>query len=286
MARALWISLHLIYGSFVGAYRARRGLGLPKSQSRWDAEYSNGSWKYLDGMPERSRQMVALGYILGLEGQRRVLDVGCGTAGFLELGKNFPLSGYHGIDISEVAISNARQRFRGTDIGFPVRFEVADFEAFTSESRYDVILFNESLSYARDPMAILQHCRGLLSPDGVFLVSLCYNWWLSPLMERITRAYRTLHSSEVINEEGLTWQIRVLAVDGSSESVPLPVRPGIRRWAGLRSMLAESRVMILENIGAILLRGSVNGAGREMGRGSHQPNNEESKHHTPYRVRR
>lgn len=256
MAQALWISRHLIYGSFIGAYRARRGLGLPKSQATWDAEYSAGSWNYLEGMSERSRHMIALGHILGLEGQRRVLDVGCGAGGLLELGKHFPLSGYHGIDISKVAISKARQRFRGMDTGFPIQFEVADFESFTSESRYDVILFNESLSYARDPVAILKHCRGLLSPEGVFLISLCYNWWQNPLMDRITSAYRTLQSSDVINEEGLTWQIRVLAVDSSSESGPLSVRPRIRQWARLGSILAESRVMIMENIGAIILRGS------------------------------
>lgn len=284
MAQALWITRHLIYGSFIGAYRARRGLGLPKSQATWDAEYSAGSWNYLEGMSERSRHMVALGYILGLEGQRRVLDVGCGAGGLLELGKHLPLSGYHGIDISKVAISSARQCFRGMDTGFPVQFEVADFESFTSDSRYDVILFNESLSYARDPMAILKHCRALLSPEGVFLISLCYNWWQSPLMERITSAYRTLHSSDVINEEGLTWQIRVLTVDRSSESVPLSVRPGIRRWARLRSILAESRVMIIENIGAIILRGSSTLRAEKL---PGPPSaDKESEHHPPRRVRR
>lgn len=151
--RAVWMCRHFIYGSFIGAYRARRGLGQPKSPATLDAEYRSGAWNYLDGLPERSRHMIALGYIMGLEGPRRVLDVGCGTGGFLELGENFPLSGYHGIDLSEAAILRARRRFRGRDTGFPVRFEVADFESFTSESRYDIILFEESLPYARDPLA-------------------------------------------------------------------------------------------------------------------------------------
>lgn len=64
--------------------------GLPKSPAEWDAEYRTGSWDYLEGIGERSHHMVILGYILGLNRRRRVLDVGCGTGSLLELGRNFP----------------------------------------------------------------------------------------------------------------------------------------------------------------------------------------------------
>lgn len=273
-ARAVWACRHLVYGSFIGAYRARRGFGQPKSPAALDAEYCAGTWSYLDGLPERTRHMITLGYIIGGDEPRRVLDIGCGTGGFLELGENFPLSEYHGIDISEAAILRARRRFRRRDPRFPVRFEVADFESFTSESRYDVILFQESLPFARDPVAVLSRCEGLLSPHGVFIISLCYNWWQHPLLKRITDAYRTLHSSEVINEEGLTWQVRMLSGHRSSESVTLSVRtlsvrtskrPSSERW----SRLAEVWVMIRENLPAfilgvpVLIAGFFSGGGRE-----------------------
>ncbi len=67
-ARALWTARHLVFGSFVGAYRARRGLGHPKIPAAWDADYRAGYWEYLDGLNERSRNMVVLGYLAGLEG--------------------------------------------------------------------------------------------------------------------------------------------------------------------------------------------------------------------------
>lgn len=118
---------------------------------------------------------------------------------------------YHGLDASGVAIAKARQRCLGEAPGFEVRFEVADFESFTPKGSYDAIVFNESLAYARDPVTVLDRFQSLLSPGGVFVVSLCYNWWQERVMERITTAYPTLHSAEVINEESLTWQVRMLA---------------------------------------------------------------------------
>lgn len=267
--RAVWVCRHLVYGSFIGAYRARRGLGQPKSPAALDAEYRAGTWSYLDSLPERSRHMIALGYMIGREGPRRVLDVGCGTGGLLELGENFPLSSYHGIDLSEAAILRARRRFRGKDRAFPVRLEVADFESFTSESRYDFIVFEESLPFARDPVVVLERYERFLSPRGVFLISLCYNWWQNPLMERITDAYPTLHSSEVINEEGLTWQVRMLAGHRSGESATLTMRTGKRPSSEGWSSLAEAWVMIGENMRAIirgvpvLIAGFIAGGSRE-----------------------
>ncbi len=254
-SRALWVSRHLIYGSFVGAYRARRGLGQQKSPAMLDSEYQSGTWDYLDGLGERPRHLVALGYIIGLDGPRRVLDIGCGTGSFLESAQHFPLSEYHGIDLSEGAIQRARRRFRGKDAGFPVRFEVADFESFTSESLYDVIVFEESIPYARDPLAVLARFEEVLSPRGLFLISLCYNWWQHPLMERIADTYRTIHSAEVINEQGLTWEIRLLDGHSSRERLRLATRRGIWQASERSSELAERWVMIRENMRAILQAG-------------------------------
>lgn len=251
-SRALWVGRHLIYGSFVGAYRARRGLGQPKDPAALDAEYRSGTWDYLDGLTERARHLVALGYIIDIEGPPRVLDIGCGTGAFLEFAKGFPLGEYHGIDLSEAAILRARRRFRGKDIAFPVSFEVGDFETFTSETPYDVILLGESIPYARDPLALLKRYEDLLSPRGVFLISLCYNWWQHPLLERIGAVYSTMHSAEVINEQGLAWEVRLLAGQRSREPLQLRTRRGIWLSSERASELAEQWVMIRENLRAIL----------------------------------
>ncbi len=243
---------HLILGSFVGAYRARRGLGLPKPSDDWNAEYTAGSWDYLEGLPEQSHHLLILGCIMRSRAGRRVLDVGCGTGTLLELGRHFSLSEYVGLDSSDVAIARARQRFRSNPAAFPVRFEVADFEQFASADRFDAIVFNESLTYARDPVAVLERFRSLLVPGGVFVISLCYNWWQEPLLKRIAAICPTLHSANVINEQGLTWQVRMLAGERSGPlKTPAAVRSSTR-YSGFRSNLAERRVTWLENIAAIL----------------------------------
>ena len=251
-ANAFWVMRHLVMGSFVGAYRARRGLGLPKPRDDWNAEYSAGSWDYLEGLPEQSHHLLILGYLMKLRGGRRVLDVGCGTGTLPELGRHFSLSECVGLDSSDVAIARARQRFKSNPATFPVRFEVADFEQFASTGRFDAIVFNESLTHARDPVVVLERFRDLLVPGGVFVISLCYNWWQEPLLKRIAAICPTLHSANVINEQGLTWEVRMLAGERSGPlKTPAAVRPSTR-YIGFRSNLAERRVAWLENIAAIL----------------------------------
>lgn len=250
--KTAWTLRHLVFGSFIAAFRARRGRGLPKPQAVWDEEYRNGSWDFLEIQAERSHHMVILGFILGMGENRTVLDAGCGTGGLLHLGRKFQLSGYTGIDISQKAIEDARLRFRDTNIRFPVAFEAADFEQYVSPRRYDVIIFNESLSYARDPVAILHRFRGFLAPGGVFLVSLCYNWWQEPIMKRLTKAFPVMNSADIINEEGLTWQVRLLSGEPSvtaAASRSMQTRP--LRLAALRSEIAERSLMLGENFGAI-----------------------------------
>lgn len=252
---------HVAFGAFIAAHRARNGRGRPRSREEWNADYSRGRWDYLEGLEERSRQMIVLGYVLGRAPRPRVLDVGCGTGGILGTASLFPIACYHGVDASDVAVGRARERFAST-CRFPVTFEVADFESFECDDLYDVIVFNESISYADDPVSVLARFQRALTPEGVFVVSLCYNWWDEPMMRRITRARPVLHSTDVINEEGLTWQIRVLSGHGSSSFHSGRKASMSERLASLRTALAETRVMLGENIGAVITAGPAMIAGR------------------------
>lgn len=252
-ARAAGLARHLVFGSFVAAFRARRGRGYRKSREQWDREYREGEWKFLDGLAERSHHMVLLGYVLGQGEPKKILDVGCGTGGLLDRARKFALGGYTGIDISEAAVNTARERFRDVNIRFPIVFETADFESFEKPVAYDVIIFNESISYARNPLAVMERFRRHLRPGGFFLVSLCYNWWQEPIMKRITRAFTVLHSADVSNERGLTWQIRMLSAENSLHAVGGNSwsRTTSRRWR-FRLALAERTVAINENLFAFI----------------------------------
>src|SRR5207249_1056043 len=75
---------------------------------------------------------------------------------------------YLGIDLSSEAVEKAKSRGIKN-----ARFKVADFEQWTPEENFDVVIFNESLSYARRPVDVLVRYAGLLDEDGFLIVSLC-----------------------------------------------------------------------------------------------------------------
>lgn len=190
---------------FYLAFRARRGYGLPKSKERWEHLYSTGHWDYLDSTAELPHYMVAVGYTREFSERPSVLDLGCGHGRVLELLRVYPIGRYLGLDLSEEAIRRAGHLARSD-----AEFVVGDFEHFVPPQRYDVILFNECLAYARDPADVMRRYAGALTPGGVIVVSMCYNWWQFPIWTSLVKDFATLHRTAVTNEKGQTWHVRVL----------------------------------------------------------------------------
>jgi hypothetical protein len=59
-----------------------RGLSSPQ---RWDEQYKAGEWAGLRADPaQMSHHMVVLGYTLRAGANPRILDVGCGSGGWLD----------------------------------------------------------------------------------------------------------------------------------------------------------------------------------------------------------
>jgi trans-aconitate methyltransferase len=96
----------------------------------WNVQYKLGIWDYLSNGPD--------GDILRLVEQHSphatILDLGCGASANLPLIPG-TFERYHGVDISESAIREARALQRpGTS------FEVADISTYQPGERYDAIL--------------------------------------------------------------------------------------------------------------------------------------------------
>lgn len=222
-------------------------------EADWNDEYRSGHWDYLDGASERGHYMLVLGYIVGHRNAPAVLDVGCGNGVLFDLLQRFSLAAYHGIDISDEAISRARFRAAASRPAVRPDLRTGDFESFEPRRRYDVIVFNESLSYAVDPLTVLRRFAGWLEPDGILIVSLCYNSWQAPMWGRIEKGFSTLHASEVTNEDGMTWLVRVVvprSVAERGDRAPQSRLPGFRKkWADGNS---ERRIPVTTNILAAL----------------------------------
>jgi len=96
---------------------------------------------------------------LGSGDGKRILDIGCGKGDKL---KEFSRRGFQacGVDVSETAISEARQKVAGD-------FKVGSFESADYPAEYfDVIRFDNVLEHIYDPRAFLQKVFILLRPGG------------------------------------------------------------------------------------------------------------------------
>lgn len=106
---------------------------------------------------------------------RRVLDIGCGTGGFLHLlDKRFGFNDALGVDVSDHAIGLAR-RLGG-------RYEVVASSGFSPEHGYDLIFLMDVLEHVEDDAEFLRGIMSSLSPGArVFLsvpaLPMLYSEW-------------------------------------------------------------------------------------------------------------
>ena len=157
----------------VRAFEGATGRGdAPVGKETWEAQYGAGDWQFLHDADERERFRVAARLLAELAGGGKLLDVGCGEGMLLaELGAEPPFA-YAGLDLSEIAVERARERFPGA------RFLAADAEAWPRTAGaqeagpFDAVFFGESLYYFEDPLGTAAAYQDLLRPGGLLLASM------------------------------------------------------------------------------------------------------------------
>lgn len=114
------------------------------------------------------RRLLALLERLGKQGTIRVLDVGCADGRLLDWYKQSPAGDRietHGIELSEAAAAEARQRGHDVVTG---RFE--EDTAF-APGTFDLILAYHVIEHVDDPKAFARRAADLLAPGGIFVVA-------------------------------------------------------------------------------------------------------------------
>src|SRR5271156_867126 len=76
----------------------------------WDVEYATGRWDYLGDISEMPRFAIIGGYSRTVSAAASVLDIGCGNGRLATWVCPDRTHRYVGIDISSVAIQQARDR--------------------------------------------------------------------------------------------------------------------------------------------------------------------------------
>ncbi|MEK6793249.1 MAG: class I SAM-dependent methyltransferase [Spirochaetota bacterium] len=134
----------------------------------WNAEYREGQWDYLD--KEGMRYRALAGTIASLGNDTDILDVGCGPGILLNYLSAY--RSYLGMDISREAIRRAPKREQAS-------FAVASVEAFTTDRKFSVIIFNELLYYC-DYRSIIPRFAAFLAPGGAVISSVFVSYPQKP----------------------------------------------------------------------------------------------------------
>lgn len=212
-----WLYYSLLFGRrFPGAaWLARRveawegatGRGdAPAAKGAWDDDYRAGRWSFMRELDEAARYAVIAAFVNRLAPSGAVLDVGCGEGLLVDALRPHGYRRYLGIDVSDAAIAQAAPR---TDAS--TTFAATDAEGEAPPGPWDVVVFNESVYYFRDPLATLRQYETVLTRGGAFVVSTFRSRRADAVVRALLRRYRELEATTVTNAKG-SWTVRVLAV--------------------------------------------------------------------------
>jgi len=142
----------------------------PKSikKSLWNAEFSRGRWACLESSPDDD----VYPYIERYANNASILDLGCGSG---STGNELDIRTYQsyvGVDISDVAIGQARTRTAENGRAEKNRYFQSDIFSYAPDQLYDVILFRDSIYYIPTVKitTMLERYSKYLKESGVFVV--------------------------------------------------------------------------------------------------------------------
>lgn len=135
---------------------------------------------------------------LSLEADHRLLEIGCGTGGFLKLAGETVISAeFTGIDPAILMVEQTRKRLNDLpDINATIRLGTDRcLEQFTT--RFDRVVAIHSFQFWEDPEETLAHIYRLMPKDGVLCLALrrhatpAPGWLPNPLSKREDELERT-----------------------------------------------------------------------------------------------
>lgn len=182
-----------------------RGYGKPLPKDTLESQYHEGYFASMDTIDELSHYMVIVGYIHRLHQSPAILDVGCGPGYLVDLLSAFGFKSYLGMDLSSTAIKRAESLSI-----MNARFEIADYQEWEASDRFDIIIFNESLVYAKRPVDIVLRYGGWLKENGSIIISMYRYGYHGAIWRSLNKCFAVTNSTTVKNQQGQVWDIKVL----------------------------------------------------------------------------
>lgn len=180
--------------------------GAPVPAQRWEEQFRAGSWDYLESDAEAAHYQALCAFYQSYLPHGSLLDVGCGIGTlyrYLAASAGMPASRYSGIDIAQEAVRQAAARFAGAS------FKQCDYSLEAVEGRFDGVVFNETLYYFSDPVAILKKSiASNLKAGGCVMVSM-YGEHHEDLWQAAMKLIPVLDEKLVQNEQQVRWTVRI-----------------------------------------------------------------------------
>lgn len=140
-------------------------------------------------------------------GEGSVLDIGCGCGHlyhYLTEHACMPSHGYAGIDSAADAVRRAASRF--PEAGFGQR----DYCCESVGSRFDCVIFNDSLQCFADPAAVLEKCADRNMHACSLLIVAMADGENDAVWHALNGRYALVDERTVKNAEGRVWNVKAL----------------------------------------------------------------------------
>lgn len=181
------------------------GYGRPISKESLDLEYSTGHWDHFFGFDELPHNLIIAGAVNHFFSRPNVLDLGCGSGRLATVLQRYPFSQYLGVDLSSEGVSRARA------LSLPsMEFIEGDFETWRPNIRFDAIVFNECIGYAKDPAATLENFVPYLSEGGLFFISHFRFGNYRRQWRRMERICSVIAATTVMSFKKQVWDIKIM----------------------------------------------------------------------------
>ena len=173
---------------------------------KFNQQYEAGKWDGLRDINDLARYSIIVGLTKHFFKTPRILDLGCGEGVLLQKFAPSDYSAFLGVDFSDVAIQNAQVLKNDK-----TNFVVGNLDNLEITGTYDVIIYNESLYYLRNPKAAVQALFKNLAPGGIFIISMVdkHGKERESVWAQLDELLEMIEKTKVSNAAGDSWTVRV-----------------------------------------------------------------------------
>lgn len=165
------------------------------------------AWDYAQSADQAGMYMAICELYQRHAGEGSVLDIGCGCGHlyhYLTEHACMPTHGYTGIDSAADAVRRAASRF--PEAGFGQR----NYCRESVGSRFDCVIFNDSLQCFADPAAVLGKCKDRNMHACSLLIVAMADGKNDGVWHALSGCYIPVDERTGKNADGLVWKVKAL----------------------------------------------------------------------------